>query len=141
MVLTTSVMLVVEPSTELFRRVKPHFGTWRKSVKKQYFDMDIVNKEFACKDQVFVLPSVYGTLDSAFKAKTARERRKEGQCRNFDDVQYLHFSSVGKPWTHGGTHNSYLYVAESEFQMARVFIKWFDVASAICPELVSKLTL
>ena len=48
----TSVLLVIQPSLALFQRVQKHFGSWRNDSLIQNFDMDILNIEFGCKDQI-----------------------------------------------------------------------------------------
>jgi len=51
----TSVLLVVDhPNEDLYEKVKFYFGKKRSRRKnaQEFFDMDILNKEFACKDEV-----------------------------------------------------------------------------------------
>ena len=61
-----SVLLLAVPSEALFRRVERHFGTKSGKGKRENYDMDIVNAEFACGGEVLVLPKMYGTLDSEY---------------------------------------------------------------------------
>jgi hypothetical protein len=70
----TSILLVIEPSQTMFDRVSAHFGSWRPVVKSENFDMDIIHKEFCCKNNILVLPKQYGTLDSEFILTQARTR-------------------------------------------------------------------
>lgn len=65
----TTVLMVFVPSRKLFDRVEKHFGSWQQEkseVKRQNFDMDIMNIEFGCAEEILVLPKVYGTIDSEY---------------------------------------------------------------------------
>ena len=70
-VLVTSAFLIVEPSIEMYSRVEKHFKdlnvTNTQSNIKELLDMDIIHKEFGCKDEILVLPKSYATLDSDFR--------------------------------------------------------------------------
>ena len=69
MTAVTSVLLLVVPSKELYRRVERHFGSKRigdNNESMDNFDMNILNIEFACSGDVLVLPKMYGTLDSEY---------------------------------------------------------------------------
>ena len=67
----TSAFLIVEPSQALYQRAETHFAslnvTNAHSKIKEMLDMDIIHKEFGCKDEILVLPKAYGTLDSDFR--------------------------------------------------------------------------
>lgn len=64
--------MVIKPSQEAFQKLQSKFGSRgrpraRSSHPEEFFDMDLVNMEFACRDQVLVLPKAYATLDSEFR--------------------------------------------------------------------------
>eukprot|EP00095_Tigriopus_kingsejongensis_P001240 maker-scaffold160_size295910-snap-gene-1.41 protein:Tk01240 transcript:maker-scaffold160_size295910-snap-gene-1.41-mRNA-1 annotation:"hypothetical protein DFA_05069" len=129
LVVITSVMLVVDPSLELFSRVERHFGSLKFGTTQQNYDMDILNKEFSCNDNIFILPKHYGTLDSEYNPDQ-KLYQKNKLCQSFGHVQYLHFSANGKPWTRGSNGNHY-YLASYRFEVHAVLMKWFPV-SLVC---------
>ena len=65
---TTALLVIDKPSRAIFDRVAKYFGESRNIKGDEYFDMDIVNGEFACSDEILVLPKVYATLDGEFKS-------------------------------------------------------------------------
>ena len=62
-VAVASVLLLAVPGEGLFRRVERHFGTKSRKGKRENYDMDIVNAEFACGGEVLVLPKGPFTYD------------------------------------------------------------------------------
>lgn len=89
-----SHLLVVKPSAELWKRVRRHFAS---ASAKRYYDMDIVNVEFA--GGIHTLPAEVVCLNS--------EWEDVNQSSFFDDpdkayakVSVVHFSALGKPWSY-----------------------------------------
>lgn len=90
----TSALMLLRPSRRLWSRAKRHFGTARQTGA---FDMDIVNREFASEIEslspaVFCLDSEWEDVDrpSIFGDMTEASSR----------VSVVHFSAMGKPWSH-----------------------------------------
>ena len=126
--------------------------------KLEFFDMDIVQKEFSCSNEMFVLPKVYGTLDSDFNKKFTLYKKKS-KCRSFRNVSrvanclslsqcttsvpfqvhYLHFTHKGKPWTHPKSWNQNYYLKEFPSHVSEFFREWFQSASQQCPSFVSQI--
>ena len=132
----TSVLLVVDPNEELFDKLKEYFGKWMNKngqKSRQYFDMDIINQRLACHGELLVLPKHYGTLNSEYLNLPEQKLAKVMEpCKNFEDVKFMHFSGLGKPWSH--TLSSYAQKYEKD---ARPFVeKWFKYGSELCPQLV-----
>ena len=128
------MLLLIEPNEGLFDIVKNYFGSWIfKNGKKvrQYFDMDIINQRLACHGQLVVLPKHYGTLNSEY-LKSAKLSDKMRPCKNFSQVQFLHFSELGKPWSHHLSN----YVGLYEDQVQPLIQTWFKTAKEICPESI-----
>ncbi|TRY74954.1 hypothetical protein TCAL_08660 [Tigriopus californicus] len=138
-VTVTSALMLFKPSLELFERVSQHFGTKKIASKKTNYDMDIVNKEFSCRDNIFILPKHYGTLDSEF-CKDAQLFKRTGNCRYFPDTQYMHFSALGKPWTRGDAEARY-YISTFSYQVAVQLIEWQQAAQEMCPKVINALKL
>ena len=133
MTVVTSAFLVINPSDDLFARVRQHFGTTRASNKSVYnYDMDIINMEFSCHDNVLVLPKTYCTLDSEFSIGTKLHTNLD--CRDFASVNYMHFSAHGKPFSHGRYRVDDIY-SKSNFDSPAVldlFRKWFRYTHKFC---------
>jgi hypothetical protein len=133
----TSVLLLFVPSETLFKEVEQYFGHWitNKNAKKtrQLFDMDIINRRFSCQGDILVLPKFYGTLNSEF-IKSDELNHRLGACLNFDQVQYMHFSGLGKPWSHAGQISSY--ISQYEDKAKPMIAKWFKTAYSVCPWIV-----
>ncbi len=89
--------MVFIPSQTLFQRVEFHLKLGSQSKSVELFDMDIINRELACTGEILVLPKHYGTLSTEYLRTYPLYRQMEA-CRNFDHVQYFHFSSRKKPW-------------------------------------------
>eukprot|EP00095_Tigriopus_kingsejongensis_P011607 snap_masked-scaffold859_size87536-processed-gene-0.0 protein:Tk11607 transcript:snap_masked-scaffold859_size87536-processed-gene-0.0-mRNA-1 annotation:"hypothetical protein DFA_03248" len=135
----TTILLVVEPSLELFQRVRPYFGQRRPESHQEFFDMDIIQKEFNClHNEVFVLPKMYGTLDSDFYPNYTilNNYRK---CLDFSKVQYMHFTHQGKPWTHRSDWSKNQYQLGTHPNASRMFTTWFREAHATCPSLIASI--
>lgn len=138
-VTVTSSLMLFSPSLELYRRAEKNFNTKKLVSKKTNYDMDIMNKEFSCRDDVFILPKHYGTLDSEF----SRDQKlfwKTKNCRHFPDTQYMHFSAFGKPWTRGEVEARY-YISTFPYEPALQLIKWQKMAHEICPDIIHPLRL
>ncbi len=54
--------------------------------------MDILNTEFGCNHEIFILPKNYGNLNSEFFTS------ERSNCTNYSLCQYVHFTAKGKPW-------------------------------------------
>ena len=130
-VAVASVLLLAVPGEELFRRVERHFGTKSGKGKRENYDMDIVNAEFACGGEVLVLPKMYGTLDSEFRAGDPLGRRLR-RCRDLSRVRYMHFSADGKPWSKRRNASSYREVYPDK-EVADLHIEWHKLANEACP--------
>ena len=128
----TSILLLIEPNEDLFKTVEEYFGKWMPNGKKrQYFDMDIINNRLVCNGELLVLPKHYGTLNSEY-ISSEKLSQKFKVCKDFDQVQYLHFSGLGKPWSH--QLSSYQNRYENE---AKPLIQtWFKLAKETCPWIV-----
>ena len=100
----------------------------------QYFDMDIINQEFSCNRETLVLPKMYGTLDSEYQKHNSPLSSRMSMCKNFSEVQYFHFTGLGKPWTSADKMSNYLSRFESE--AADLIKRWFNHAHTSCPWLV-----
>ncbi|XP_059091685.1 uncharacterized protein LOC131887172 [Tigriopus californicus] len=139
--LITSILLLIEPSKELYSRVVPYFGKTRPVSKLEYFDMDIIQSEFNCKtNDIMVLPKMYGTLDSDFY-KTFKIFQNYRKCLDFSQVQYLHFSHQGKPWTRGLSQVRRQYGSSNLHSNASsMFVQWFRDAHMVCPNLLPELS-
>ena len=94
----SSVLMVVNPSEKLFKEVENYFGRWieigKTGHRRQLFDMDIINRKFACHGKIVVLPKFYGTLNSEF-LQSERLSQKFDQCKDVKKVYYMHFSGLG----------------------------------------------
>ena len=101
----------------------------------QYFDMDIINQEFSCQREILVLPKMYGTLDSEYQTRNSRLSSRMSMCKNFSEVQYFHFSGLGKPWTSAEQMSNYL--SNFESGAADLIKRWFNYAHTSCPWLVT----
>ena len=98
----TSILLLIEPNQALFNTMQEYFGAWiYKNGKpiRQYFDMDIINQRLACHAELVVLPKHYGTLNSEY-LKNEKLGAKMRACKMFQNVKFMHFSGLGKPWSH-----------------------------------------
>ena len=93
--------------------------------------MDIVNAEFTCGEEVLVLPKMYGTLDSEFRAGDPLGRRLR-RCRDLSRVRYMHFSADGKPWSKRRNASSYREVYPDR-EVADLHIEWHKLANEACP--------
>ena len=100
----------------------------------QYFDMDIINQEFSCNHETLVLTKMYGTLDTEYQNSNSPLSSRMSMCKNFSEVQYFHFSGLGKPWTYAGQMTNYL--SKFESGAADLIKKWFYQAHVSCPWLV-----
>ncbi|TRY70741.1 hypothetical protein TCAL_12816 [Tigriopus californicus] len=134
-VAVTTVMMVVEPSLQLYYRVRRHFGSLKIDTGKPNFDMDIVNKEFSCGDEVLILPKHYGTIDSEYNEMEPLSSITE-VCRNQANIQFLHFTSRGKPWTRTGGENRVMYKQEILKEIRPIFHEWALKVRHICPETI-----
>ena len=135
--MVTSVLLVVQPSVALFERMQKHFATKRGGrSSQQNYDMDIINLELSCQDEVLVLPKHYGTIDSEYNEREGLHDKVK-ECQNFDDVHFLHFTSGGKPWTRNKVSAKRHYTMNFERKVAKKFEEWFQLAHDICPSLIS----
>jgi len=92
--------------------------------------MDILNQEFSCKHEILVLPKMYGTLDSEFISTNPLSKRLI-ECKDFSQVQYLHFSGLKKPWMLGKNGNPTLGNSIPEIQTA--LNDWRKTAEEVCP--------
>ena len=131
----TSILLLIEPSEALYKTVEEFFGKWMLNAKgkktRQYFDMDIINQRLACNGELIVLPKHYGTLNSEYLNSEKLSHRYE-QCKDFEQVQYMHFSGLGKPWSHSLASYENRYEAS-----ARPLVRtWFNLAKETCPWIV-----
>lgn len=137
----TSILLVVEPSPELYARVVPYFGKIRPASKLEYFDMDIIQSEFNCKtNDIMILPKMYGTLDSEFFIEN-NTFQNYPECLDFSQVHYLHFTLGGKPWTHSWTRTKKHYSSKSFHPNASsMFTQWFHEAHTVCPDLLPEIS-
>ena len=97
--------------------------------------MDILNQEFSCQREVLVLPKMYGTLDSEYFNGHSKLSFRFSMCKNFSEVQYLHFSGQGKPWTSAELHMDN-FLARYNDETKEVVERWFFHAQATCPWLV-----
>ena len=131
----TSILLLIEPNEELYNTVEEYFGKWMVNGKgkktRQYFDMDIINQRLACNGEMMVLPKHYGTLNSEYLIKE-KASQKFSLCKDFKQVQYMHFSGLGKPWSHSLANYEQKYE-----ESARPLIRtWFELAHDTCPWIV-----
>ena len=94
--------------------------------------MDILNIEFSCKDELLILPKHYCTLDSEYNFNS-NLHEKVSQCRNFDNVQFMHFNAKGKPWTHDFESAKSHYTETYEPVVKEKYNIWFRHANQICP--------
>ena len=118
--------------------------------------MDIIQHEFSCSHEIFVLPKVYGTLDSDFNM-AVKSNVEAGECRHFQkvrlenninlnlhffmsvfipQVQYLHFTDGGKPWTRGKNRNENHYLNKLSEEASYTLREWFDEANQVCPNYI-----
>lgn len=102
--------------------------------------MDILIQEFCCRDDIFILPKHYGTLDSELKL-TEPLNVDLKQCRDWKDTQYLHFSHKGKPWTRSQAMNTKYYSKEFSEDVLVTIQEWFSAAHYFCPSLISPLEI
>ena len=51
-------------------------------------------------------------------------------------TQYLHFTSKGKPWSHGQEANWKIYVEHYPKEVASKFTQWFRLANSYCPSTI-----
>ena len=131
----TSILLLIEPNEELYNTVEEYFGKWMMNGKgkktRQYFDMDIINQRLACNGEMMVLPKHYGTLNSEYLINQ-KLSQKYSLCKDFNQVQYMHFSGLGKPWSHSLANYEKKYE-----ESARPLIRtWFELAHDTCPWIV-----
>ena len=97
--------------------------------------MDILNQEFSCRQEVLVLPKMYGTLDSEYFNGNSKINFRFSMCKNFAEVQYLHFSGQGKPWSSAANHMDN-FIARYNGDAAEAVKRWFTHAHSTCPWLV-----
>jgi FkbM family methyltransferase len=90
----TSLLLVVKPSLELWKRAEQHFDT---AFEKKYYDMDIINFEF--KNEINFLPDEYGCLNSEWEDINTPFHFGDPE-KNFDKINVVHFTALGKPWSY-----------------------------------------
>ena len=96
--------------------------------------MDIINERLSKNDQILVLPKFYGTLNSDFEmAETALKSRIKA-CKNFDMVQYLHWSAIfknqrSKPWSYSESD----FVERHEAVIRPLVRTWYKLAHESCP--------
>lgn len=126
----TSILLVIEPTQELFDQMEPYFGKKHPRNNKEYFDMDIINDVLTKNDQMLVLPKFYGTLNSEYGL--GGRNPYYAKCKNFDMVQYLHWTAIGKPWTYKESK----YVNGHEEVIKPLIRTWYQMAHETCPWLV-----
>ena len=101
----TTCLMLVKPSAALYSRVSKHFPT---ADAKGHFDMDIINTEFMRrKQEILLLEPVYGCLDAVW-GKIDGDTVFGDQDACVADVKYVHFTEIGKPWTHppGGSQRA-----------------------------------
>ena len=125
----TSVLMVVIPDEKLFSQVEAFFGKWTKSLKRQLYDMDILNQRFSCRYEVLVLPKHYGTLNSEYLSNEKLSRIL-AKCKEIKKVYYLHFSGLGKPWQHAEDIKDYL--DSYEMQIQPFMARWLSLFSILC---------
>ena len=113
--------------------MQSYFGKRRPwEPKLEYFDMDIINDHLSMNDQILVLPKFYGTLDSDFESAETVLKSKIKMCKNFDRVQYLHWSAIGKPWYHSESS----YVQKHEEVIRPLVQTWYRLTRESCPWMI-----
>ncbi len=65
--------------------------------------------------------------------------RKFYRCQDFAQVQYMHFSSKGKPWLHHKQTSDRIYRLSYGKEARAAFRKWFHTANNVCPWLVDEM--
>ena len=101
------------------------------------FDMDIVNLEFSCPDQLLVLPKYYGTLNSEYH-RPSKLFMKVQQCKDFSKVHYMHFTAHGKPWTYNAASVGQEYKKNYPNEVLEKLEEWMEVTHGHCPNVISK---
>jgi len=131
----TSLLLVVVPSAENFRRTLTWFD---KAREKNLYDMDILNWEFSqllstkgereCRQysEIIMLPSVYGLLIGEWGPNwNGRKKWHVSEKKLFEELGYVvHFSGV-KPWHGVSQSKEYPY-----FKV--VYDLWKNIADKEC---------
>lgn len=90
--------------------------------------------EFSCRKEILILPKQYGTLDSEYALSDLSSRLAE--CKNFSEVQYIHFTIQGKPWSYAHSQEGFLSAFDPE--AASVIRRWFVHAHQSCPWIVPR---
>ncbi len=92
-----------------------------------------VNNIFSCHDEVLVLPKQYCTLDAEFMNTTLGLDIGTPPDR-FDEVQFLHFSAEGKPWSRMSRRE--YYGSRNHTQLVHTIDKWFEEVEKVCPGIM-----
>lgn len=90
----TSAMLLARPSSSNWGRVVRHMGS-RQTAHDQYFDMEVVNNEFA--GEIGTLPSSSFCLNSEWEV-ASRPGYFSDPSEAYSSVSLVHFTALGKPW-------------------------------------------
>lgn len=90
----TYALMAAEPSLSSFERCARHFPG---AAVNELYDMDILNLEF--RDEVHTLPQEYFALNSEWEEGSGRYCLG-GQEERYAACRLIHFTALGKPWTH-----------------------------------------
>ena len=91
-------------------------------------DAMAVNHEFACNDELDVLPRSYSVADYEF-LKVPRLLSSSPQPRAVKDAHYVHFSMDTKPWD---SNYDFEVLPELTEEASALLSAWKDMASDIC---------
>lgn len=119
----------------MYRSVEPYFGKWitrsNGQKKRQLFDMDIINRKFSCHGKILVLPKSYGTLNAEFMDTESLSKRFQ-ECKSINQVHFMHFSGLGKPWTRKSNQERESYVQKYAEEARPYIFKWFTLYDKMC---------
>jgi hypothetical protein len=90
----TSALVAAAPSLSSFERCARHFDG---AAASRHYDMDILNLEFGA--EALRLPRDYFALNSEWEDGEGRYCLG-GQDERFAACRLVHYTAVGKPWTH-----------------------------------------
>ncbi|KAL7753634.1 magnesium ion transporter [Sorochytrium milnesiophthora] len=124
----TSLLMVVTPSEETFRRLSEKYIPDGKPLPGMY-DMDIINKEFG--ETAMELDIIYGMLDSVWAGNYTGLGDLDSLL--YERAYIAHFSANGKPWYYGRTTED---VKKIEPKAHHAFVdfrmRWWNLAAGVC---------
>ncbi|KAL7746064.1 N-acetylglucosaminyltransferase [Sorochytrium milnesiophthora] len=124
----TSLLMVVKPNEETFRRLSEKYIPDGKPLPDMY-DMDIINAEFG--ETALELDPIYGLLDSVWAENYTRFGDLESLL--LERAYLAHFSARGKPWRYGRTVQDLKRVVPTAHHTFITFRKqWWNLAVGVC---------